>query len=807
MMKLKKHNKVCYKKGVSLIVLIVTIVVMLILTTIVVVSVDNVIENSALSSFATDLSIVEDLTNVYYMQNGSMPTKIEGEAALSQNEVLAKVGIQKETAFTDELKLNNDYNEENGDLGSFYIIDLTKLDIDSSTRGFLKDGYQRDVYIVSFPSMNVYYIEGVEVKGINYFSLSSKLTDKVKIQKNTIYDSGNDVVVQTVEGLTVKKLTKNWTNSMGISVSVNMSMGEDLYLEASGVEKKKLSLNSGYNEFSFNDLSEITGFSDSDSTTFKNSEQQNKKLVFTKQNGADEIGKLEVDMTNYETTEPSFQVDPNNIVSNEEYNMVPFRAFDSISGIKEIRYDYLKKFDKNGNVVNYYENINSFDQDFLRSRGKKAVADKDGNVALKVDKEIEGIQILVIDKAGNVNTTAFTIGMYDNDNIYIGLNLMSNSPGYLEYSVILVNQKGISNIELQTSIDGNTYSAAQVINVNSSSSERIKVVNNVHENVEQLIKYLKIKATNNSNATQVSTTRVFKLEPKGFLKVGSILSQSSTFDMSENSTYDNPIIPKGFAPINVGDAIWGNKDSWNKGLVIADSSGNEFVWIPVKNSSDYKKDFTFTGVYEANSSNTLDDTLPSGVSSEIYDVSKYGGFYIARYEAGIPNGDTATSNKVGVPVSKKNQIAWASISYANSKSSAEAMINNDTVCTGLVTFSAWDTMCHFLEDEVDITDSRSYGNYQDSIFPDEQQGDHGLVKNTGSNDIWMVKNIYDVAGNVWEFTNTRYNTNNYVYKGGAFNNNGSERPVTYFGSWGGSDWWMQSNGNHNIGFRVRLYIK
>ena len=160
-----------------------------------------------------------------------------------------------------------------------------------------------------------------------------------------------------------------------------------------------------------------------------------------------------------------------------------------------------------------------------------------------------------------------------------------------------------------------------------------------------------------------------------------------------------------------------------------------------------------------------------------------------------------------MPVSKKNQIAWASISYANSKSSAEAMINNDTVCTGLVTFSAWDTMCHFLEDEVDISDSRSYGNYQDSIFLDEQQGDHGLVENTGSNDIWMVKNIYDVAGNVWEFTNTRYNTNNYVYKGGAFNNNGSERPVTYFGSWGGSDWWMQSNGNNNIGFRVRLYIK
>lgn len=818
MIKLKKQNKVYLKKGISLIVLIVTIVIMLILTTTVIIGVDGVIEKSTLTSFASDLSIVEDLTNVYYMQNGSFPTKTDEEAALSQNDVLAKVGIQKETEFTSELQLNNDYNESNGLLGSFYVIDLTKLDIGSSTRGFLKDSDQTDVYVVSYPSMNVYYIKGIDVKGINYFSLSSKITDKVKIQNNSIYESENGAVVQSIEGITVKKLTKNWTNSMGISVNVNTSTGEDLYLEASGVEKKKLTLNSGYNEFSFNDLSEITGFSSSDSTTFKNYTQQEKKLVFTKQNGAEELGKIEIDMTNYESSEPSFQVDPSSIVSNEEYNMVPFRVFDSISGVKEVRYEYLKKFDEDGNVVNYYENVNSFDEAFLRSRGKKALPDKDGNVALKIDKDIEGIQLLVIDKAGNVNTTTFTIGMYENDNIYIGLKLKQNSKEKLSYSMVFVNNKGISDVQVQTSSDGVTYSAPQVITVNSDSSERVKIVDNTHENLPSTVNYLKITAQNNAASNQTSGVKIFKLEEKDKLEIGKIAEQSKTYNMKTSGTYYNPVIPKGFAPLNVGDAIWGTSDGFNNGLVIQDENGNQFVWVPIESSSDEEFEGKFT-TYIWNEDEEVfinySDTMEVEFDDMKDSVKENGGFYISRYEASIEEeGNVSIVNGSQKPVFKENMTVWNNITWQNAAKVARSLYpntnkledyslpttltNTSGVISTLVYGAQWDNTLRYISKDYAnfATESLNLGNYSDST------GSTSSILNTGSNANYSKKNIYDIAGNVNEYTMEVYGENKYgVYRGGSYDTASTTNPAAYRGY---SD--NVNYTNANLGFRVALYI-
>ena len=77
------------KSGISLIVLIITISVMLILLSIVIISVGNASENAKLSSFATDLATIEDLTTAYQIQNDKFPTRTEDEVAKSQNEVFS----------------------------------------------------------------------------------------------------------------------------------------------------------------------------------------------------------------------------------------------------------------------------------------------------------------------------------------------------------------------------------------------------------------------------------------------------------------------------------------------------------------------------------------------------------------------------------------------------------------------------------------------------------------------------------------------------------------------------------------------
>ena len=183
-------------------------------------------------------------------------------------------------------------------------------------------------------------------------------------------------------------------------------------------------------------------------------------------------------------------------------------------------------------------------------------------------------------------------------------------------------------------------------------------------------------------------------------------------------TEDGVPIPKGFIYKE------GTKAT---GVVIEDGSHNEFVWIP-STESEYVKDFTFPSYYGATSSNTSEETFLSGLD-ETLDVKKYGGFYIGRYEATIPEGATSPTNTTGVPTCKSGRTVWTDIDYTNSKASAESMYTGDasSVQSGLLTGKAWDRTCHWIsdykitvnnvEETISLTDSSKYGNYYNSQAP------------------------------------------------------------------------------------------
>lgn len=250
------------------------------------------------------------------------------------------------------------------------------------------------------------------------------------------------------------------------------------------------------------------------------------------------------------------------------------------------------------------------------------------------------------------------------------------------------------------------------------------------------------------------------------LAVNTIATKNSTIN-GATPKYSNPIIPAGFKAINDG-AVW--PTDWNKGLVIENASGNQFVWVPVDNTNvKYEKwdgDVTFEIIAD-----TSDDSLPAGITSEIEQINKYGGFYVSRYEAGKESTSTL--------VSKKNSPVWNYITYNNAKLAAESMIVSEFVKTGLITGTQWDTTMKWIQnDNVNVSNnSSSWGNYSNSVSPANVSG-FGSLQSLGYSEYWKAKNIYDLAGNAWEWTNEIFQSNR-VRRGGHFATNAASYPAMF----------------------------
>ncbi len=351
----------------------------------------------------------------------------------------------------------------------------------------------------------------------------------------------------------------------------------------------------------------------------------------------------------------------------------------------------------------------------------------------------------------------------------------------------------------------------------------------------------------------------------------------------ENKEYKGAIIPAGFAPTRIE-----GEDSIDEGLVIIDSKGNEFVWVPVdgiegENDVDaengekiiYKQD-TVTwqeNQYQYNDYRDWWDEEEIGFREK--SVKDNGGFYVARYEAGVPesiNYDETTKytdkakaenrnksaievTKENLPASRKGLQAWNYVDQTVAKGLSERMYEDSTSVTSrLIDSYAWDTICHWLskDKKYDVTDSYSWGNYVnvDSgenvnglysmhsmnygnkwILKENQEnykrgpvnfkarsdeGEQTLYElATGISERNKAKNIYDFAGNMWEWTTEKGDRSNTVsetktepkgdfaiLRGGCFNTLSDGGPAAQRDASSPAGVF-----NIHIGFRPVLYIR
>ena len=317
--------------------------------------------------------------------------------------------------------------------------------------------------------------------------------------------------------------------------------------------------------------------------------------------------------------------------------------------------------------------------------------------------------------------------------------------------------------------------------------------------------------------------------PIGFYYVGGNLSSGVV--ISDNIADQN----KYAGQSNVPSGIKVNAD----GTLGNELVGNQFVWIPCEYSEYAKTNWGQGNV--TNRSNACWDTTVD--EAGIIQTKKHGGFYVGRYEAGLASNieeytgeqtwSSAVYNVDGIPQSKAGLKPWNFVNWEQSRKNARNMYNTATVNSGLITGTQWDVMINKIansDNAKSITDSENWGNHYNttltytgrsvktvndelSTFGGEEtnatkNGNTYVLITTGGAEMSKGYNIYDVAGNLWEWTEeTSYyganTTNEYrEIRGSGFNSASAVYPVCYRS--GAS---TASSTSASIGFRVVLYMK
>ncbi len=259
-----------------------------------------------------------------------------------------------------------------------------------------------------------------------------------------------------------------------------------------------------------------------------------------------------------------------------------------------------------------------------------------------------------------------------------------------------------------------------------------------------------------------------------------------------------------------------------------------------QNSEDYTNIEACLKEYTANYANSSYSDTNSSFTEQyqamLKSVYTNGGFWIGRYEAGLEEGKDPRTSYVAISASDKlvvkpNMYPYNWITRDEAQILAQKMDYGD--CKGSLIFGIqWDLTLKYIEEKTveaveeankdtvrtDIkskltSDSRTIGNYYNSAFilnrgkfakngalskwfayndnsestkdlvaesqkKSQSSYENGILLTTGATDATKLQNIYDIAGNVWEWTLEFYDTSApCVSRGGNYVNLGSDNPA------------------------------
>ena len=409
--------------------------------------------------------------------------------------------------------------------------------------------------------------------------------------------------------------------------------------------------------------------------------------------------------------------------------------------------------------------------------------------------------------SGNYHVASSTSELVSNE-ITVGEN-----GGYLsvEWSVSSQSGNDLLSITITNTETGTSETPTNISNTVYGSSYSALTYTKYNKELEPGKYTISFQYTKNASTDTGLDT--------GYVKSASILNYDNEgTDTVTVHQYGGFVIYEGNGEVTESNA-------WDES-----KSRNQFVWIPVEDTSRIYETNSTTGKKKAKLwsfiatgrtaiSNTDTDTRrePGALSGQSYDnirylssqglqgytkatfykeleiefdnamesIEKYGGFYIGRYETGNISSATPVVRRLNTTISNQT---WYRM-YNRMKN----ISNNENIQTSMIWGCLWDETLQWLIETGEKTqaeialDSTSWGNYTNISFTYTNTSGTTATKATGgtriptgSTERNKANNIYDMAGNVYDWT--LEGDGSYYCRfsrGGSYVNHGAGYPAHY----------------------------